>query len=206
MINDTRYACSYWRQHCDNFKEMLTKLMTEESLLIILKVAKETTLSFNAQIQALKEEENNFVRTIYENIEKLVLPPRNFDQDEQQANNNVLGLTAGKQLLFDLFSHFFEILDENKNNQGAFMRDIFFENKDLLEDTLKKIVPAEADMHRAVKLFMPQLITYITYIFYKYDETLEGKSVPSYFDDFNRQRVNIYHFITFLSNKITDFE
>ena len=206
MINDTRYACSYWRQHCDNFKEMLTKLMTEESLLIILKVAKETTLSFNAQIQALKEEENNFVRAIYENIEKLVLPPRNFDQDEQQANNNVLGLTAGKQLLFDLFSHFFEILDENKNNQGAFMRDIFFENKDLLEDTLKKIVPAEADMHRAVKLFMPQLITYITYIFYKYDETLEGKSVPSYFDDFNRQRVNIYHFITFLSNKITDFE
>lgn len=138
MIKDTRYACSYWRQHCDNFKEMLTKLMTEESLLIVIKVAKETTLSFNIQINALKEEENNFVRTIYENIEKIVQPQRNFENDEQAANTNVLGLTEGKQLLFDLFSTFFEILDENKNNEGAYMRDIFFDNKDMLVDILKK--------------------------------------------------------------------
>ena len=39
-IKDTRYACSYWFEHRDNYKCMLLQLLSEESLLRMLENAR----------------------------------------------------------------------------------------------------------------------------------------------------------------------
>jgi hypothetical protein len=192
FLKDTRYACGYWEEHASNFGAMLTDLLTEETLLRIMKVAKETSLEFNEKTGALSKEDNEkLVRVAYNRLEALVQPQQQFsvDQSEEEKKETSKQRFSGKKFLFSGMAAYFEVLLLSKDEEGKPLREVFIQHKARMEKFLEPLVPEGYVLDQACSTFAPQLIIYFSYILWKYDQAMEGKLVQDYFKNFQQARV-----------------
>lgn len=159
-------------------------LLTEESLLKILAVAKETSVTFNDRINALSKEDNeNLVKAAYNRLELLIQPERNFNPDEEKKQFN------GKKFLFDGMDNYFKVLTIGKEESGKPLREIFLAEKNQMQSFLEPLTPPGYDLDQMLNLFAPQLMIYFSYIIWKYDSALEGILVEDYFNEFKKRKV-----------------
>ena len=166
---------------------MLKELLTEESLLKILSVAKETSLMFNEKINALSAEDNEkLVRGAYDNIEKLIQPERFTDKEEKPFD--------GKQFLYDGMNAYFEVLSEAREESGKPLSEVFLEHRDSMNPFLEPIIPSGYTIENGLTAFAPQLLIYFSYLLWKYDQAMEGTLVSEYFNEFKRRRVWLHFF------------
>ena len=161
---------------------MVLKLLTEETLVKILKSAKETSVMFNEKINALSKEDNeNLVRVAYDRLELLILPIKDIENRPADFD--------GKQFLVDGMKAYFEIISQAKDEGGKPLSDIFLGQQDKFKGFLEPLMPEGYTIEQGCTTFAPQLMIYISYLLWKYDQSLEGKLVSDYFNEFQQRRV-----------------
>ena len=195
FAKDTRYACTYWLEHADNFAEMVYFLLTEESLCKFIENAFNIALQFNEKSNMVPKELNEtLIKTGYEKIIEIVKTSKEpIDLTEFRGfSTNAVAVTKGKRFIIDGMSNFYLILFNSRDKRGISFSDIFSEEEAVV--TLTPFLSAIFDEvnDTILKTFVPQLFTFFFRILSLYDNAMQGQHVVSYFEQFSNEKVALF--------------